>query len=91
MSFTQTTRHTARKPHMCDWCWTRIEPGEQYVRYRWFDGGDAITCKHHPECFVAMEQCDDLPVDGWTPGDNPRGCNCGFTAGCARCAERAKA
>jgi hypothetical protein len=91
MNSTTPTTQKARKPHMCDWCWTRIESGEEYVRYRVYDGGDAGTIKEHRECYEAMQEAASEEPDNWiefTPGDNPRGCNCGFEQGCERCAER---
>lgn len=79
----------ARKQHGCSWCGQRIAPGEPYKRWRWYDGGDASTCRLHPECYDAMEAA---PHEGgvieFMPGDNPRGCNCGFDRGCERCANR---
>lgn len=54
-TFTETTTHCAIKQHRCTWCWQFIEPGEQYRRYRFFDGGDVGTVKMHPECFDAMQ------------------------------------
>jgi hypothetical protein len=69
-TFTETTAQKARKRHRCTWCWEFIEPGEQYKRYRYFDGGDAGTVKLHPECHEAMLQdaAEWGPRFEWTPG-----------------------
>lgn len=78
------TIKAAKKPHICSWCDKRIETGEGYKRWRWYDSGDAMTCKLHPECYVAM---GDLEYgETFYPGENPRGCSCGHTAGCENCA-----
>ncbi len=78
---------SARKNHRCSYCGTRIVIGETYKRYRFFDGGDAGTVRIHPECLAAFDEldCEDQQ-DGFYEGENPRGCNCGFTKGCERCA-----
>jgi hypothetical protein len=81
---------SAKKIHRCSWCANKIEVGESYKKYRYFDGGDAGTVKLHPECYDAMKECDDLD-DQFSPGDNPRGCNCGHCQGCERCAKFAAA
>lgn len=64
----------AKKAHVCHWCGERIELGELYVKYRWWNGGDAGTNKMHPECDKA---CADAAHEegGWIeflPGDNER-------------------
>lgn len=60
----------AAKHHRCTWCWEHINPGEQYLRYRWWNCGDTGTEKMHPECHVAMQ--DAAEEEGgwfeWTPG-----------------------
>jgi hypothetical protein len=80
----------ARKRHRCDWCWEFIVQGQPYRRWRWFDSGDASTVRVHPECDEARieEHKRDPYFTEWMPGDNPRGCNCGFDRGCPRCAAR---
>lgn len=67
---TKPTEQNAKKIHRCYWCWQFIERGEQYKRYRWFDGGEAGTAKMHPECFEAMQQeaSEWGGVFEWTPG-----------------------
>lgn len=75
----------AKTKHRCSWCWQVIDPGASYIRWRFYDGGDAGTCKAHPECFDAMNEVASDLQDGFTPGDNPRGCNCGFDKACERC------
>ena len=70
MSTTRETTQAAKKVHRCSWCWQRIEIGSIYKRYRFFDGGDAGTCKMHPECFCAMEEAakEEGGYLEWTPG-----------------------
>jgi hypothetical protein len=67
---TDPTTHRAVKQHRCTWCWQHIVPGEEYRRYRFFDGGDAGTVKLHLECFGAMQQeaAEWGPDFEWTPG-----------------------
>ena len=47
----------ARKPHVCDWCLRRIEPGEPY-RYSFVVDG----CDSYPwhECFDCVPYVDEL-------------------------------
>lgn len=76
----------AIKKHRCDWCWEFIKPGEPYARWRWFGDNDPRSVKVHEECLLAIDACDPADMlDGWTPGDSPRGCNCGNAHGCERC------
>lgn len=85
---------SARKKHRCDWCWFEpIEVGQPYRRWRMYDGGEASTVRVHPECDEARKEAQqrDPYFEEWMPGDNPRGCNCGFDRGCPRCAERKSA
>lgn len=72
---TPETIKAAKKKHRCTWCWQHIEPGESYIRFRYFDGGDASTSKMHPECDTAMarmalHQGYDFE---YMPGDFKRG------------------
>jgi len=53
---TETETHRANKNHGCSWCGQRINSGEVYQRYRYYDGGDAMTIKMHPECHSAMQE-----------------------------------
>ena len=68
--FTEPTTHKAKQRHRCDWCWQRIDPGEQYTRYRFYDDGDAGTMKLHEDCYGAMQEA--VAEEGghleWTPG-----------------------
>ena len=84
---------SARRKHRCSWCNERINVGEKYLRYRWYDSGDAATVKLHEECNSAMSEF--IKNEGgydieFSPGDNPRGCICGHDIHCERCAERRK-
>jgi hypothetical protein len=79
------TIKSAKNHHRCSWCNGRIDAGTGYSRYRFYDGGDAGTVKLHPECFEAS--LDLEREDTFRPGDNPRGCSCGFSAGCENCAD----
>jgi hypothetical protein len=69
-SQTETTTQVARIDHRCTWCWQFIRAGEQYKRYRYFDGGDAGVVKMHPECHGAMLEAarDEGGFIEWTPG-----------------------
>jgi hypothetical protein len=81
----------AKKKHRCSYCGHVIQIGETYKRYRYFDGGDAGTVKIHPECLAAFDDLDpNDQQDGFSEGDNPRGCNCGFDKNCPRCASNAE-
>lgn len=82
------TIKAARKAHSCSWCAQRIEAGQPYKSYRWFDGGDAATVKQHSECYDAMmgamKELGDSFIE-FSPGDNPRGCFCNFCSQCEHC------
>ena len=67
---TEVETHKARKTHRCEWCWQRIGSGEQYKRYRFYDGGDVGTIKMHLECYDAMqgESVEEGGYIEWTPG-----------------------
>lgn len=78
---TQTAAETiqhAKKAHRCDWCAEKINIGDTYERWRWFDGGDAGTAKMHPECANASSKV--AAEEGWDfeyyPGMFRRGCGC---------------
>lgn len=83
---TPETIKAARKKHRCCWCWEHIEVGNSYVRFRYFDGGDASTSRLHPECDAAAQRM--AQVEGYdfeyTPGQFNRGCICesGDDCGC---------
>jgi len=80
------TVKVAKKQHRCSWCGTKIEAGESYKRYRYFGDDGARTVKEHPECYDAMEELAyEWGEIEFHEGDNPRGCNCGHSAGCERC------
>lgn len=68
--WTEVTTHKAIKVHRCQWCWQFVQAGEQYLRYRFFDGGDAGTVKLHPECYDAVqaEAAEWGYGFEWTPG-----------------------
>jgi hypothetical protein len=82
--------NAARKQYSCSWCAERIDIGQPYKRWRWYADGDATTCRMHPECYEAMEEAyrEDPRMEGFCAGDNPRGCNCGYSNGCQRCEAR---
>lgn len=84
------TIKAAKKQHRCSWCDKRIEVGESYKRYRWFGDDGPSTVKLHHECYDAMHEAaqEEGGDFEFMPGENPRGCNCGFSAGCERCAAR---
>ena len=79
----------AAKQHQCDWCAGTIEIGEKYSRWTWIDEAPA-TIKAHAECRAAMaeqaKETGEQEVE-FFPGDNPRGCWCGFDRECTRCKE----
>lgn len=80
----------AKKKHRCSWCPERIMPGETYKRWRSFYQGDAFSNKMHPECYDAMHimaKQEGYDFEFW-PGENPRGCTCGFEKGCEICKAR---
>lgn len=85
MSFTSdiTVVKKARKKHACSWCGQIIQVGESYSRYA-SDYDGFTTVKVHDECLAAMIGWDDNG-DGFLPGDNPRGCNCGWDRSCKKC------
>lgn len=62
---------TARKPHGCNDCGGRIEPGELYVRSAVADGGEMWTWKEHADCHADAQRMIGLhwfdPGDEW-PG-----------------------
>jgi hypothetical protein len=82
------TIKAAKSAHRCSWCAERIDIGTTYMRYRYFNGGDAGTVKLHPECNAVLDKT--IREEGgdyeFAPGDNPRGCNCGHSQGCETCA-----
>ena len=52
---------SARKPHICDWCGTRILIGESYVKWCWIYD-KATTVRAHCECLAAFR--DGYEFDG---------------------------
>ena len=65
----------AKKMHACSWCGETIEIGQPYARWRWYDSGDAVTVKAHPECRLAWDELaseEGGSVEVY-PGENPRG------------------
>ena len=89
-TMTDTTEIKAvRKSHECSWCAERIEKGESYKRYRYFDNGDAGTVKMHIECYEASAELVaeyNEPIE-FRPGDYPRGCWCDFDPECDKCTQ----
>lgn len=86
MSDVETVK-AAKKEHRCSWCAKAIEAGGTYKRYRWFGDDGPATVKMHPECYDAMQRLSAAEGDDieFAPGENPRGCNCGFDKGCPHC------
>lgn len=75
MTASDVETHCARKIHHCEWCNEKIVPGEQYKRYRIWDGDDADTMRLHAECYQAM--LDEMKLRGeyfieWTMGEFER-------------------
>lgn len=71
----QVYKHTKRrgKARNCDWCGQRIEVGELYETWLFFDGGNRSSCYAHEECYLdwanlAIEEGD--MVDSY--GDHER-------------------
>ena len=88
MSATTGIEHIkhAQKRRRCDWCYEHIMPGEPYARWRWFEESSPASVAVHEECLSAINACDPHEMqDGWTPGDNPRSCNCGGDGYCDKC------
>lgn len=56
---------TARKTHRCMSCGELVGAGEQYLRWRCYDSGDAGTVKMHPECHAV--HCADAEGMGGGP------------------------
>jgi hypothetical protein len=63
---------TARKPRPCLWCKDGIQPGEQYDKWMWKDGGDVDFLAMHHVCWEKMEEIrshdpqwygDEFPCD----------------------------
>jgi len=48
----RVTEHTKLrgKIHCCEWCGQKIEIGELYATWLWFDGGTRSTVYAHAEC-----------------------------------------
>ena len=55
---TSPTRHvrSARRGHVCDWCYERIEPGTPYST--WFAYGDNVTVRLLVRIGVAHRECE---------------------------------
>lgn len=89
MSNVETVK-AAKKRHRCSWCAEGIEVGETYKHYRSFGDDGWATVKLHQECYDAMEElaAEEGSDVEFSPGDNPRGCNCGHSRGCDRCEAR---
>lgn len=52
------TSHTKKrgKIRRCDWCSERIEAGERYQKWLYFDGGQRSTVYAHDECGEAWQR-----------------------------------
>jgi len=87
MGTSTEVRHikAAAKKHICSWCGQKIVEGESYKQWRWYAGGDAMTCKLHTECYKAHEEDCAIGEHEFDFAANPRGCNCGHSRGCERC------
>ena len=72
---------TAKKYHVCDWCGGKIDPGERYAKWSWFDDGTATTVKSHLVCLDAANRTH-YPEEAWFNRDQPKGCDCGFDRLC---------
>lgn len=68
------TIKNAKNPHRCSWCSERIDVGQPYKRYRYYNYSDAVTVKLHPECYDAMKEAhaNEGADFEFSPGDNPR-------------------
>ena len=73
---------TARVGRECLWCKDGIQPGEQYRRWMYKDGGDATFMATHAVCFNAIERIriasgerysDEFPCER---NDHARGMGC---------------
>lgn len=70
---------TCKKPHLCEWCDTRIEQGEQaHYRVHTHDCDSGLMSSWaHMDCWDAM--CKSFSfmhsagIREWTPGDFQRG------------------
>lgn len=66
MYCTELERPIARRMHVCMSCGEQINPGEEYRRWRCYDGGDAGTVKMHPECHdMHVSDAEGLGVGPW--------------------------
>lgn len=63
----------SRKKYRCIWCNTSIELGDPSVSRSYVKDGSMVRDRWHPECWQATAKCDDDLLDGWFPGDYPRG------------------
>lgn len=72
MYCTDPEKLKARKPHRCISCGEPVNPGEQYMRWRCYDGGDAGTMKMHSECYDMHKADSDGGPWEFTPYDSPR-------------------
>lgn len=75
---------SSRKKHRCSWCPELILPEESYIRYRYYGYEGVGTVKLHPECYSVMEKSLQTGEEFY-PGENPRGCDCGYQPDCEKC------
>lgn len=70
------SRPIARKPHWCELCGGRIEPGTQYRVRVGADGGDFYHGRMHERCAVVADE--NYGYDDWEMHDV--GCFCELLA-----------
>ena len=66
---THPTHHvkTRGRVRRCAWCGQRIEIGETYAKWLWYDGGERSTVYAHKECTEVWEEGEEGMMDGERP------------------------